>query len=74
MNQPPPLLDIDTPEYVTLRRACEITGRSERTILRWCRAGAVEIVQRGEEYALNAWDLDIAMREAKRRQCASRFA
>ena len=64
-----PLLDIDSPEYVTLTQAMEITGRSRRTILRWNAAGKVERVWRGiGQPAYNLWDLQIAVRdEGKRR-------
>jgi len=69
-----PLLDIDTPEYVTLAQAMEVTGRSKRTILNWHKAGMVERVWRGiGEPAYNLWDLEIARREAKKRQDATRF-
>ncbi len=69
-----PLLDIDSPEYVTLARACEITGRSERTILNWYKAGLIERTWWGcGEPAYNLWDLEIARREAKKRQAATRF-
>jgi len=64
-----PLLDVDTPEYVTLAQAMEYTGRSRRTILRWHAAGQVERVWRGiGQPVYNLWDLQIAVREAKQRQ------
>lgn len=34
-----PLLDIDSPEYVTLARAVEITGRKQPTITSWISQG-----------------------------------
>jgi len=69
-----PYLDVDSPEYVTLARACEITGRSKRTVLGWYAAGQVERVWRGiGQPVYNLWDLEIARREAKKRQAATRF-
>jgi len=63
-----PLLDIDTPEYVTLAQAMEITGRSRRTILRWHEAGQVERIRKAGMRVYNLWDLEIAVRnEGKRR-------
>jgi len=64
-----PFLDLDTPEYVTLAQAMDLTGRSERTILRWHAAGKVERTWwRIGQPAYNLWDLQIAVRdEGKRR-------
>lgn len=76
VDQPPALLDVDTPEYVTLARACEITGRSERTILRWYAAGKVERTWRWHigEPVYNRWDLEIALSESAKRQRSTQFA
>lgn len=73
MNQPLPLLDIDTPEYVTLRRACEITGRSERTIRNWCRLRKVGWVWRCGVCGYSRGDLEATVRQLEQRQQASRF-
>jgi len=68
-----PYLDIDTPEYVTLAQAMEITGRSERTILRWFDGGQVERIRREGMRVYNLWDLQIQVRDAEKRQQDTRF-
>jgi len=68
-----PYLDIDTPEYVTLAQAMEITGRSERTILRWFDGGQVERIRREGMRVYNLWDLQIQAASAEKRQQATRF-
>jgi hypothetical protein len=73
MNQPSPLLDTDTPEYVTLAQAMEYTGRSRRTILRWHAAGQVERIRREGMRVYNLWDLQIQVVAAEQQQQATRF-
>ncbi len=68
-----PLLDTDTPEYVTLAQAMEITGRSRRTILRWFDGGQVERIRREGMRVYNLWDLQIQVRDAEKRQQDTRF-
>jgi hypothetical protein len=69
-----PLLDIDTPEYVTLAQAMEVTGRSRRTILRWYAAGKVERTWwRIGQPAYNLWDLQIAVRDEGKRRARPRW-
>ncbi|ORJ92588.1 hypothetical protein A6F55_23790 [Prescottella equi] len=51
------LLDIDTDEYVTLREAMRLTGRSRPTILRWAKAGAVTTMKADGVVGYSANDL-----------------
>lgn len=51
------LLDVDTDEYVTLREAMRLTGRSRDTIRRWVQRGTVQTVRAGGVVGYSVNDL-----------------
>ncbi|MFC8182419.1 helix-turn-helix domain-containing protein [Rhodococcus sp. NPDC057297] len=66
------ILDIDTPEYVTLAQAVEITGRKQPTITSWISSGKLQNIHRlGRRVLIELGELRDVERATRHRSMCS---
>lgn len=66
------LLDVDTDEYVTLRQAMRLTGRSRDTIRRWVKRGTVQTIHADGVVGYSVNDLRDTEAQAHQNQTRTR--